>query len=149
MNSRDSVLLAFYCDQCGVQGGFAICLFWYFISYIDTAQNVFVYLFLSIILVKSEKFLVTLCITVCLPHASFFLPVQCKHKCWQNAVLVMDLSLAPHCSCSRWLVWLRDWHRQMLWICQTVWVLEPATYCSEWLACFIVYWEKFGFPGSL
>jgi len=47
-------------------------------------------LFLSIILIKSEKFLAPPCITVHLPHRSFFLLVQCKSKRWQNAVLGMD-----------------------------------------------------------
>lgn len=82
MSSRDSMFLTFYCDWYGVQDRLAICLFWYFISYIDTAWNFFVYLFLSIILVKSEKFM-----AVHLPRGSFFLPIQHKYKLWQNAVI--------------------------------------------------------------
>lgn len=46
-----------------------------------------IYFFLSIILVKSEKILASPCISVHLPHGLFFLPIQCKYKPWQNAVL--------------------------------------------------------------
>ena len=90
MSPRDYVCLAFYCDYCGVQDRLAICLLQYFLSYIDTAWNFFVYLFLSILLVKSEKFLTTPCITIHLHLGSFFLSIWYKYKPWQNAVLGMD-----------------------------------------------------------
>lgn len=59
--------------------------------------------------------------------------------------MVPCIILTPHYSCNWWLVRLRDWHRQRLWICKTAWVLEPTTHCSDWLAWLIAYWEKIWF----
>lgn len=141
MSSRDYVYLAFYCDYCGVQDGLAICLFRYFLSYIDTAWNFFVFKHTFGQVWKIADYSLYHCSSASWIFFLIYLVyVQTLAKCSpRHRQATLYLYLIAHAVGACVTQGLAQW------ICKTTWVLEPTTYCSEWLVWLVAYWEKIGF----